>query len=103
MNGNPLETIRKLDPEFFGSVSQAREFAFREGALSGKVKYLIAMALDASHGAAGGVTALAGQAREHGASKEEIMEALQVANYISGVGCVYAAAFALADAFKGNP
>jgi alkylhydroperoxidase/carboxymuconolactone decarboxylase family protein YurZ len=103
MNGNPLETIKKLDPAFFDSVSQARELAFQDGALSAKAKYLIAMALDAAHGAAGGVTALAGQAREHGAGKEEIMEALQVANYISGIGCVYTASLGLAEVFKGNP
>ena len=37
------------------------------------------------------------------AGKEEIMEALQVANYISGIGCVYTASLGLAEVFKGNP
>ena len=100
MNRHPLETIRKLDPEFFDSLSKVREHAFKEGALSAKAKYLIAMALDAAHGAEGGVTSLARQAMKHGASKEEILEALHVANYISGVGSVYTASFGLAEAFK---
>jgi alkylhydroperoxidase/carboxymuconolactone decarboxylase family protein YurZ len=100
MDEHPLATIRKLDPEFFESVSRIRESAFREGALSTKTKYLIAMALDAAHGAAGGVTALALQARQHGASREEILEALHVANYISGVGSVYTASIGLANLFE---
>ena len=100
MNKHPLETIRKLDPEFFDSLSQVREHAFKEGALSAKTKYLIAMALDAAHGATGGVTALARQAIERGASKEQIIEALHVANYISGVGSVYTASFGMAEVFK---
>jgi alkylhydroperoxidase/carboxymuconolactone decarboxylase family protein YurZ len=99
MNRHPLETIQKLDPEFFDSVSRIRESAFKQGALSAKTKYLIALALDAAHGAAGGVTALARQANQQGASKEEIMEALHVANYISGVGSVYTASMGLAEVF----
>jgi len=34
---------------------------------------------------------------EAGATKEEITEALRVAQYLSGVGCVYTAAQALGD------
>ena len=100
MNRHPLETIRKLDPEFFESVSQAREFAFKDGALSAKTKYLIAMALDAAHGAAGGVAWLSRQAIENGASKEEIAETLHVANFVSGVGTVYTASHGLAEVIE---
>ena len=100
MDGNPLETIRKLDPGFFESVSRLRDQTFTDGALSAGTKYLIAMALDAAHGAAGGVGALARQAVEHGAAREQIMEALRVAHYISGVGSVYTASFGLADLFE---
>jgi AhpD family alkylhydroperoxidase len=100
MNKHPLETIRKLDPGFFDSVIQSSERAFADGALSAKTKYLIAMALDAAHGAAGGVASLARQAVEHGATKEEIVEAIRVANYVSGVGSVYIASFGLAEVFK---
>ncbi len=94
-----MEAIKKLDEKFFLEVTGAGERAFKEGALSSKMKYLIAMALDASHGAAGGVTSLASQAIKHGATKEEISEALQVANYISGAGSIYTASFGLKDLF----
>jgi alkylhydroperoxidase/carboxymuconolactone decarboxylase family protein YurZ len=100
MDRHPLETIRKLDPEFFDLVAQSSERAFADGALSAKTKYLLAMVLDAAHGATGGVTSLARQAIEHGASKEEIVEAIRVANYVSGAGSVYTASFGLAEVFK---
>jgi alkylhydroperoxidase/carboxymuconolactone decarboxylase family protein YurZ len=57
----------------------------------------MAMALDASQGTEEGVRSLALQALNAGATKEEIMEAIRVAQYICGVGCVYTAA----SAFKG--
>jgi alkylhydroperoxidase/carboxymuconolactone decarboxylase family protein YurZ len=100
MDRDPLEPIKKLSPEFFDFVGQSRERAFTDGALSAKTKYLIAMALDAAHGAAGGVTALARQALEHGAGKGEIVEAIQVAHFISGVGSVYTASFGLGELFE---
>ena len=99
MQGNPLETIKNLDEKFFADITEHGGRTFAEGALSAKMKYLMAMVLDASHGAAGGVTSLASQALKHGATKEEIMEALQVANYISGVGSVYTASFGLKELF----
>ncbi|WP_370575919.1 carboxymuconolactone decarboxylase family protein, partial [Methanomethylovorans sp.] len=62
-----------------------------------KYKFLIAMALDAAEGAADGVRVLAMQAMEEGATREEIMEAVRIAQYISGVGSVYTAARGLKD------
>lgn len=47
------------------------------------------MAIDSSHGAVQGVKSLAQAATQAGATKEEITEALRVAQYISGVGSVY--------------
>lgn len=55
------------------------------------------MAIDASHGASGGVRALAEAAMRAGATKEEIAEALRVAFYISGCGSFYTAADGLGD------
>lgn len=100
MEKNPLDIIKSLDTALFDTVSRVNSFTFREGALTAKTKYLIALALDAAHGAANGVKALAFQALKHGAEKEEIMEALHVANYISGVGSVYTAAAGLAGVFE---
>ena len=42
---------------------------------------------------------MAEQAMKAGATKGEITEAIRVAQYISGVGCVYTAARAFKDLF----
>jgi len=97
MPDEPLKVFEEIDPELLKLVSRTSDFALSDGALPRKVKLLIAMALDAAHGAVGGVRALAGEAMEAGATKEEIAEALRVAQYVSGVGCVYTAAHALKD------
>ncbi len=99
MEKNPLEVINELDTKLYDIVSQNRVFTFKDGALPAKTKYLIALALDAAHGAVNGVRALSLQSLEHGASKEEIMEALHVSNFISGVGSIYTAAAGLKDVF----
>ncbi len=99
MAGHPLKIFERLDPELLKLVGNTRELALAEGALPKKVKLLIAMALDASHGTIEGVRALAGAAIQAGATKEEITETLRVAQYISGVGSVYTAAHALKEVF----
>ncbi|MEN3060296.1 MAG: carboxymuconolactone decarboxylase family protein [Candidatus Methanosuratincola petrocarbonis] len=86
-----------MDERLFEQVEGARRFAFSEGAIPAKYKLLIAMAIDASHGASGGVRALAEAAMRAGATKEEIAEALRVAFYISGCGSFYTAADGLGD------
>ena len=58
------------------------------------------MALDASHGTVQGVKPLAQAAMQAGATREEITEALRVAQYIAGVGSVYTAAHALKEPFS---
>ena len=99
MAEHPLKVFEKIDPELFKLVQNTDEFALANGALSKKFKLLIAMALDASHGAAHGVRALAEQAMKAGATREEITEALRVAQYVSGVGSIYTAAEGLRDLF----
>ena len=99
MSRHPLEIFERLDPELLKLVGNTRELALAEGALPKKFKILIAMALDASHGTIEGVRALAQAAIQAGATKEEIVEALRVAQYISGVGSVYTAARAFEDIF----
>ena len=96
MPENPLKVIETLDPELFKAVEHAQKLALSDGALSSKYKYLIAMALDAAHGAEGGVGNLARAAMNAGASKEEIAETLRVTYFISGVGSTYTAAHGLA-------
>jgi alkylhydroperoxidase/carboxymuconolactone decarboxylase family protein YurZ len=96
MAEHPLKIFEKIDPELFNLVKNTNAFALADGALPRKFKLLIAMALDASHGASRGVRSLAEQAMKAGATEEEIMETMRVTQYISGVGSVYTAA----DAFK---
>ncbi len=99
MSRDPLKIFEGLDLELLRLVGKTRELALAEGALPKKVKFLMAMALDASHGTVEGVRALAQAAIQAGATKEEIAETVRVAQYISGVGCVYTAAHALEDVF----
>ena len=99
MAENPLEVVKKLDPELFKNVEATQRLALADGVLPRKVKLLMAMALDASHGAVEGVKSLTLQAMKAGATKQEIMETLRVAQYISGVGSVHTAARAYKDLF----
>jgi len=99
MTEHPLKIYEKLDPELLKHVTNSSEFVFADGALPRKFKLLIGMAFDASYGTVQGVKSLAQQAMEAGATKEEITEALRVAQYLSGVGCVYTAAQALKELF----
>ncbi len=99
MAENPLEIIEKMDLKLFNNVEATKTLALADGALSKKVKLLMAMALDASHGTVEGVKSLIQQAMKAGATKEEITETFRVAQYISGVGCVYIAARAFKDLF----
>jgi alkylhydroperoxidase/carboxymuconolactone decarboxylase family protein YurZ len=99
MAENPLKIIEKLDLELFRNVEATKTLALADGVLPRKVKLLMAMALDASHGTVEGTSSLTQQAMKAGATREEIMETLRVAQYISGVGCVYTAARAFKDLF----
>ena len=91
MPDDPLKVFEDLDPELLNLVRQSSNLALADGALPKKVKLLIAMALDASHGAEGGVAALARAALKAGATKQEIAEALRVAHFICGAGSTYTA------------
>ena len=99
MAEHPLKIFEKIDPELLKLVRETNSFALAEGALPRKFKLLIAMALDASHGAARGVRSLAEQAIKAGATKEEIVEAIRVTQYVSGAGSVYTAARAFKELF----
>jgi alkylhydroperoxidase/carboxymuconolactone decarboxylase family protein YurZ len=96
----PLKVYEELDPKLLDLVNKTRDLALADGALPRKTKLLIAMVLDAVHGAPDGVQSLARLAMKEGATKEEIVEAIGVAQYICGVGCVYTAGTALQEAFK---
>jgi alkylhydroperoxidase/carboxymuconolactone decarboxylase family protein YurZ len=97
---HPLKIYEDLDPKLLSLVNDTQKLALDDGALPRKIKLLIAMVLDAVHGASEGVQSLAKQAIEAGATREEIAEALRVAQYVCGVGCVYTAARALKEVLK---
>jgi len=99
MADHPLKIFEKIDPDLRKLVQSTNDFALADGALPKKFKLLIAMAIDAAHGAADGVKSLADQALKAGASKEEIVEAIRVTQYVSGVGAVYTAARGFAQIF----
>ncbi|MFC1917382.1 carboxymuconolactone decarboxylase family protein [Chloroflexota bacterium] len=99
MAEHPLKVLEKLDPELLKLVENTREFALAEGALPRKFKFLIAMALDASHGSVTGVNSLAQAAMKAGATREEVAEALRVTLFISGVGSTYTAARGINELF----
>ena len=97
MPEHPLKAFEKLDPQLLRLVDDNRALALNDGALPRKFKLLIAIALDANHGATKGVASLTRTAIEAGATREEIVEALRVAQFIGGVSCVYTAAQALKE------
>ncbi|MFB3885098.1 MAG: carboxymuconolactone decarboxylase family protein [Thermodesulfobacteriota bacterium] len=99
MAEHPLKIFEAIDPELLKLVKNTNAFALADGALPRKFKLLIAMALDAAHGATEGVKSLTQQAMQAGATKEEVIETLRVAQYISGAGAVYTAARAFKELF----
>jgi alkylhydroperoxidase/carboxymuconolactone decarboxylase family protein YurZ len=99
MAEDPLKPFETLDPKLLDLVRDTNKFALAEGALPRKIKFLIAMALDAAHGTVEGTRALADQAIKAGATKEELVETIRVAQYICGVGSVYTAARAFEELF----
>jgi len=99
MAENPLAILEKIDPQLLKFVRDTNAFALADGALPRKIKLLIAMALDAAHGTVEGTKSLAEQAMKAGATREEIVETIRVAQFIGGVGSVYVAARALKELF----
>jgi alkylhydroperoxidase/carboxymuconolactone decarboxylase family protein YurZ len=99
MPENPLNTLMKIDPGLVEHMRSADAWAFEDGALSKKIKLLIAIAYDAAHGAANGVRSLSEQAIKAGATKAEIGEAIRVAYVLSGIGSVYVASQGLRELF----
>ena len=97
MAGNPLEALGKLDPSVLEHLRAGDQFVFADGALSGKVKLLMALAFDAAHGASDGVAALAQRAVRAGATPAEIAEAVRVAWHLAGAGSLYTASRGLKD------
>lgn len=79
-----LAALEKNDPKFAAVIEQVVTTSMSPGALDAKTKMLIALALDAAHGAVDGVASLAKQLRAIGTTDEEIAEALRLAYFAFG-------------------
>jgi len=76
-----LSFLEKNDPEFAQVIEKVFSTSMTPGALDKKTKLLIALALDAAHGASQGVAAIGDQLRSMGTSDAEIAEALRIAYF----------------------
>lgn len=79
-----LKILKEKDPEYAENLLKNYKKNFSDGALSAKTKTLIAMALDAGRGDTEGVQALSEQARQLGATENEILEVVEVVEGTSG-------------------
>jgi 4-carboxymuconolactone decarboxylase len=86
-----LELIQETDPEMFETISNLDKVILKDGALSEKHKRLIAMCLAAQQQCEKCVDVHARAALYHGATREEVMEALFVAMLVGGAPCLSAA------------
>jgi AhpD family alkylhydroperoxidase len=75
---------RELMPDIARPHDELAGEAYKDGALSGKTKRLMAMAVAITHGCRGCILFQADQALELGAATEEILEACAVAVSIGG-------------------
>lgn len=79
-----LGKFKEAAPEFMAAESEVTNIAYKEGALSSKVKRLIAMAAALKVGCTNCILAQTKQALDEGATKDEIIETLQVLIAIGG-------------------
>ena len=85
-----VDEWQKHDDSLYQLVANNIELAMGPGALDEKTKLLISLALDAFKGSGPGVKALTEQARQQGASQEEIQETLRIAYLMSSMECLKA-------------
>jgi AhpD family alkylhydroperoxidase len=79
-----LEKFKQAVPDFMAAEAAVLEIAYKDGALSTKIKRLIALAAALKVGCTNCILAQTQKALEAGASKAEILETLQVLIAIGG-------------------
>jgi len=79
-----LKFLEDNDPEFAQAIEGVFTSSMTPSALDQKTKLLIALALDAAHGAGQGVASIANQLRAQGTTDAEIAEALRIAYFAFG-------------------
>ena len=90
-----LETLGELEPEFLHKYGMCNNKILKDGALSAKTKILIALAVVASKQCETCVMSQMKSALKNGATKEEIMEVMDVIFITSGAPAVAACRDAL--------
>lgn len=87
LNNHRLELRSKFAealPEFMGAESEVLDIAYRDGALNAKMKRLIALGIALRAGCTNCVLSQTKSALDEGATREEVLETLQVVIAISG-------------------
>ena len=79
-----LGKFREAAPQFMAAEAEVIEIAYKEGALSSKVKRLIALAAALKVGCTNCILAQTEKALNEGATRDEILETLQVLIAIGG-------------------
>lgn len=90
-----LETLGDLDPDFLLKYNRCNRRLLQDGAIPAKYKILMALAVVASKQCEKCVISQMKSALENGATKEEIMETLDVISITSGAPAVAACRDAL--------
>ena len=99
MSESPLAVFETLDPELLDLLAVNRKSAFEDGALPLKYKFLIAMAMDAAMRIPAGINSLAQSSMQAGATKQEVVEAVRVIQYVGGISSIFPVARALRNLF----
>ncbi|WP_445476237.1 carboxymuconolactone decarboxylase family protein [Methanococcoides methylutens] len=90
-----LETLDAIDPNFVRKYTRCDHKILSDGALPAKVKILMALAVVASKQCESCTVAQMKSALKHGATKEEIMETMEVISITSGAPAIAACRDAL--------
>ncbi|WP_370867604.1 carboxymuconolactone decarboxylase family protein [Methanolobus sp.] len=90
-----LETLDQLEPEFLHKYNMCNSKLLQDGALPAKTKILMALAVVASKQCEACVASQMKSALNNGATKEEIMEVMDVIFITSGAPAVAACRHAL--------
>jgi AhpD family alkylhydroperoxidase len=90
-----LETLESIDPHFVRKYNRCEQKLLSDGALPAKVKILMALAVVASKQCEACTVSQMKSALNHGATKEEIMETMEVISITSGAPAVAACRDAL--------
>lgn len=83
-----VEQYKEKDPEYFALLEGSLSEAVNTQQLDARTRYLILLALDVLKGAAEGVKVLSRQAREAGATEDEVREAIRLAYFVNSMDLI---------------